>query len=79
MFQSAQISRLEIQQAQLDEQKKMKTSEMIKMKREVASIKRQLGETDDSAEKLEEVKRQLVKKEKDLEDLNSRFDREDSK
>ena len=57
----------------------MKTSEMIKMKRDAAAIKRQMSETDDSATKLDDVKRQLDRKENELEDVKSKFDREESR
>lgn len=45
---AGKISKLEIQQAQLEEQKKLKTTERIKIKRDIASLKRDLTETDNS-------------------------------
>jgi chromosome segregation ATPase len=45
---ASKIGKLEIQQAQLEEQKKLKTNERIKIKRDLASLKRELTETDHS-------------------------------
>jgi len=45
---TSKINRLEIQKAQLEEQKKLKATERIKIKRDVASLIRELAETDNS-------------------------------
>ena len=81
-FQSAQVSQLEKQQARLEEQKRLKTSEMVKMKREIATIRREIADVNDESSmstKLDDVKREIERKETEIRDISSNFDRDESK
>ena len=57
----------------------MKTSEGIKMKREVAMLKRQISDCSDDSTKLDDAKHQIDNIEADIQNLKSSFNRDDMK
>lgn len=57
----------------------MKTSEGIKMKREVAMLRRHISDCSDDSTKLDDAKHQIDNIEADIQNLKSSFNRDDMK